>query len=200
MSDNKAGDASDQSEEVKQIFYNKADIATVFSVSKPTIELWVKKGFPFVSQGTNGKEWKFDLAPCLKWKEDLDAEEKAEAEEKERRIGQARLDLLGDTFEDAGVSLDPKQYKDLLNLAKERAAAELQMGMLVRVSVIEATLKSTLISLSEQLQALPDYLEKRCALSPDVIAQVQDQVDKYQADMVHKLRELEFLNGSEISG
>ncbi|WP_020594128.1 DUF1441 family protein [Kiloniella laminariae] len=179
--------------ETAKLTLNKEQISRAFNVSKPTVDNWIENGMPFVSKGTNGKSYEFDLDACIAWKKGQDQKESREAAERDRMIGQTRLDLMGSSFQDLDLSIDPKQYKELLNLARERRLIEEQMGRLVRVSDVESALMDVLRAVSEQLQALPDFLEKRCFLAADHVARVQDQIDIYQASMVEALNNLEFL-------
>lgn len=47
---------------------NRADLASLCSVSLPTVDAWVEKGCPYVERGSKGREWKFDSAAVIDWR------------------------------------------------------------------------------------------------------------------------------------
>jgi terminase small subunit / prophage DNA-packing protein len=47
---------------------NRADLASTFGVSLPTVDAWVRRGAPFVERGSKGREWKFDTAAVIDWR------------------------------------------------------------------------------------------------------------------------------------
>ena len=47
---------------------NRAGLASVFAVSLPTIDAWVRKGCPVVERGGTGREWQFDTAAVIEWR------------------------------------------------------------------------------------------------------------------------------------
>jgi phage terminase Nu1 subunit (DNA packaging protein) len=53
---------------------NRSDLASVFGVSLPTINAWVKRGCPVVQRGRKGKPWEFDTADVANWREQQAAE------------------------------------------------------------------------------------------------------------------------------
>lgn len=49
---------------------NRAELASVFGVSLPTIDVWVRNGCPFDVRGAGkGKPWVFDTADVAAWRE-----------------------------------------------------------------------------------------------------------------------------------
>lgn len=46
---------------------NRQQVASHCEVSLPTVDAWVRKGCPFVTRGSKGTEWQFDLAAVEKW-------------------------------------------------------------------------------------------------------------------------------------
>ena len=47
---------------------NRADLASLCSVSLPTVDSWVEKGCPYIERGSKGREWKFDSAVVIEWR------------------------------------------------------------------------------------------------------------------------------------
>jgi phage terminase Nu1 subunit (DNA packaging protein) len=49
---------------------NRAELASVFGVSLPTVDAWVRNGCPFDERGAGkGKPWVFDTADVAAWRE-----------------------------------------------------------------------------------------------------------------------------------
>ena len=57
---------SDTEESFKLV--NRAELATLFEVSLPTVDAWVRKGCPVVERGGRGREWKFHFAEVFNWR------------------------------------------------------------------------------------------------------------------------------------
>ena len=47
---------------------NKAELATWFEVSLPTIEAWIRKGMPIAQRGSRGVPWVIDLLEVAEWR------------------------------------------------------------------------------------------------------------------------------------
>lgn len=47
---------------------NRATLASLCSVSLPTIDSWVENGCPYIERGSKGVEWKFDSAAVIDWR------------------------------------------------------------------------------------------------------------------------------------
>jgi phage terminase Nu1 subunit (DNA packaging protein) len=54
-------------DEVKTIV-NRAELASLFEVSLPTVDAWVRKGCPVVERGGRGREWKFHFSEVFNWR------------------------------------------------------------------------------------------------------------------------------------
>ena len=50
---------------------NRKQIADVFGVSLPTVDAWLRSGCPYDQKGERGKEWVFDTADVMRWREEL---------------------------------------------------------------------------------------------------------------------------------
>jgi phage terminase Nu1 subunit (DNA packaging protein) len=49
---------------------NRRDLADMFGMSLPTIDAWVTKGCPFLQRGGRGREWQFNTADVVRWREE----------------------------------------------------------------------------------------------------------------------------------
>ena len=47
---------------------NRAELAKAFGVSLTTVDAWVRRGCPYVSRGSNGREWQFDPLAVAHWR------------------------------------------------------------------------------------------------------------------------------------
>ncbi|HEV2679431.1 MAG TPA: terminase small subunit [Rhodanobacter sp.] len=54
---------------------NRKQLADVFGVSLPTIDAWLRAGCPFDQRGGSGKEWIFDTADVVRWREQRASDE-----------------------------------------------------------------------------------------------------------------------------
>ncbi|MGY1520158.1 terminase small subunit [Luteimonas sp. A482] len=50
---------------------NRKQLADVFGISLPTVDAWVRSGCPFDQKGERGREWAFDTADVMRWREQL---------------------------------------------------------------------------------------------------------------------------------
>lgn len=49
---------------------NRAELAEFFGVALTTVDAWVRLGCPFDQKGSPGREWRFDTAAVVRWRED----------------------------------------------------------------------------------------------------------------------------------
>lgn len=54
---------------------NRKQLADVFGISLPTVTAWISAGCPFDQRGGTGREWVFDTADVMRWREQRAAEE-----------------------------------------------------------------------------------------------------------------------------
>lgn len=50
---------------------NRKQLADVFGMSLPTVDAWVRSGCPYDQKGERGKEWIFDTADVVRWREQI---------------------------------------------------------------------------------------------------------------------------------
>jgi phage terminase Nu1 subunit (DNA packaging protein) len=53
---------------------NRSQAAELLDVSLPTMDVYVKRGCPFVQRGSKGKEWQFSAVDIVKWARQQDVE------------------------------------------------------------------------------------------------------------------------------
>lgn len=50
--------------------YSRVGLAGKLRVSLPTVDAWVRAGCPYKKRGGRGREWEFDLADVVDWREE----------------------------------------------------------------------------------------------------------------------------------
>lgn len=125
---------------------NKLQVSEFFNVSFKTVDLWVRRGCPYVVRGGTNAPWVFDLLAVAQWRY--------------TRPKRARFD---DPDE-----LKPKDRRDWYEGEKCRGRVEeLQENLITRD---EFGAEKTRIQsvLAEFLERLPGRLEAACSLPPAV--------------------------------
>lgn len=110
---------------------NRKQLADVCGVSLPTVDAWVRAGCPFDQKGERGKEWVFDTADVMRWREERARAEAGGTEAQDdaaltrrRKLAETRLaeiELLERMGELAPVAQMERVWSRLL--------AELQGGL-----------------------------------------------------------------------
>ncbi len=150
---------------------NKALIAEWFEVSVPTVDAWIRRGCPYVQRGDKGQPWIFDLLRVAEW-----------------RVGYASG---GVSDAKSPENMPPKERRDWYEGEKVRVALELQSGNLLTLDDYRLELARILKQVANTLETLPDTLERKCALPPDALIAVQEEIDKERAMLVAALLERE---------
>ena len=107
---------------------NRKQLADVFGISLPTVDAWVRSGCPFDQKGERGKEWSFDTADVMRWREQIARDDAGDQETvddnalKRRKLSaeakRAELDLARDMGLLGGV--------DVMERVWSRVMSELQ--------------------------------------------------------------------------
>lgn len=110
---------------------NRKQLAAVFGISLPTVDAWLRAGCPFDQRGASGKEWIFDTAEVMRWREQRATDEAGgvdvqdDAALKRRKLSaeakMAELELLKQMGELAPV--------DAMDRMWSRVLAELQSNL-----------------------------------------------------------------------
>lgn len=160
---------------------NRSQLAQALRVSLPTIDKMVADGCPVESYGGNGKSYEFRLDRVKAWREERAAAAAADQAARDRLI-QQELDLGGGTGERfAGYS--PAEVKQALQNEYEAVRLGQLRGSLVNRDEVAGTFSGVLRTLSDQLQSLPDVLERTLNLNAADAELVQARVDDIQAAM-----------------
>ena len=125
---------------------NKLQVSEFFNVSFKTVDLWVRRGCPFVERGGTSSPWVFDLLAVAEWRY--------------TRPKRARFDDPDD--------LRPKDRKDWFEGEKVRIRVEELMANLITRAEFDAEKDRIQSALEECLERLPGRLESACSLPPAV--------------------------------
>lgn len=144
---------------------NRSDLSNFFGVALPTVDLWIRRGCPYVTKGGPGAQWEFNSADVSRWLRDeavsqatgnADADE---AELKRRKLaaetGKAELEFALARSEVAPVTeferMQAKAYavirQNILNVPQR---AVLQLLGETDEGVFKAKLRAELVMALEQ--------------------------------------------------
>ncbi len=186
----------------ERVLLNRSQLARAFRVSKPTIDSWKEDGMPIEVHGSRGVEYQADPWKVYEWRLGIkrqEVEDAKRAEEVTRQL-HAQLDLEGGTAHGADA-LSPKQRKAHYENEKLRIIVDKQRGELVRRALVESEFYATMIFLNRELQRLPDTLEERLQLEPEVVQAIIDEVDRWQSELAKRLKVENLTDGlNELTG
>jgi phage terminase Nu1 subunit (DNA packaging protein) len=148
---------------------NKADVSAFFGVSLPTVNEWVKKGCPVIQKGIGaGIPWIFDLLEVMLWK-------------------------YGATERDDQLTPDqmlPKDRKDWYDSELKRTELERKSGLLIPAGDAQVAIATAFSVISQHLRSMPDNLERRIGISPELAEQIERETDEYLNELANALNML----------
>lgn len=151
---------------VEDSVLNRAQLARALNKSEPTITAWLSEGLPYITEGTNGRAWEFQLSECWAW---MKRREKAESDRHtaaEASVRQMRLALIGGTdLDDGRASLSPKDQRELYEAERSFNATAAQRGELVRRGEMVSLLEDVFLTVRDSVTSLPDRLEREAGVS-----------------------------------
>jgi len=110
---------------------NRKQLADVFGISLPTVDAWVRSGCPYDQKGERGREWIFDTADVMRWRE-RQARDDAGGEDTQDEARLKRRKLVAET-KSAEIDLLVKQGAlapiEQMERAWSRMAVEVQNNM-----------------------------------------------------------------------
>lgn len=144
---------------------NRAQLARALNKSEPTITSWIGEGLPFITEGTNGKAYEFQLSDCWRWMREreralADADAAAEAS-----VRQMRLALVGGTDAHGDGGLSPKERRELYEAEQSFMLTALQRGDLVKRGEIVSMLEDVMLTIRDIITSVPDRLEREAGLT-----------------------------------
>lgn len=151
---------------VEDVVLNRAQLASALNKSEPTITAWLREGLPFLTAGTNGRSYEFQLSDCWKWVREKEREAEQRRTSADAAVLQMRLALVGGTEVDAGEAmLNPKQRRELYEAEQVFMTTALQRQALVRRPEVVSMLEDVLLTVRDSVTALPDRLEREAGIT-----------------------------------
>ncbi|API58290.1 hypothetical protein BSL82_02360 [Tardibacter chloracetimidivorans] len=149
--------------------------------SEPTLRKLIDENpdFPVVSRGKNGQAYEIDAEAGLKWlKARREAEEQARRERQDR-LNQLSLNLLGsDAAARPGNSgLSPREISEALQAEVDAIKLAQLRGELVRKVEVEAALSQFMVALRQQLRTMPQRLGKRVEVRREILIALDALID-----------------------
>ena len=174
-----------------KVLLNHRQMATAMRVNIDTLTAWRRQGCPYEVEGGRGREWLYDPDAVVAWRADELDEAKRQLERQEARVleMQSELDLQGGGDEVA--HLKPEARLKYYKAEQERMVTDLRRDMLVETRNVRQDYQETFAFLADRLQNLPDLLERRCGLAPDVVALMVAEIDQWQAELSERLEDEE---------
>ena len=163
---------------------NKAQVAEAMGWSLPTVDAKIRRGMPVAITGTNGRAYAFYLSQVKAWVEQQEAlaAELAERQAAQVRDMQLAMNLTGGDAE-APVQLDPRMRNEALQAELQHIKVARLRGELCEAAAVREAMYRLVAFVADRLQSLPDYLERRAALKPEVVAMIAQAVDDWQAQL-----------------
>jgi len=125
---------------------NKLQVSEFFNVSFKTVDLWVRRGCPFVVRGGTNAPWIFDLLAVAQWRYT-----------RPKRASFSNPD-----------DLKPKDRRDWYEGERIRGKIEELTANLIARDEFDAEKTRIQSALAECLERLPGRLESACGLPPAV--------------------------------
>ena len=138
---------------------NKLQVSEIFDVSVKTVDLWVRRGCPFIQRGDLRTPWIFDLLKVAEWKY--------------TRSRRARVD--------DPEKLKAKDRRDWYEGERVREKVEELKGNLITRDEFNEERARILSAIAECLARLPDRLEVACELPPAATGVLRDLIDRERA-------------------
>lgn len=180
---------------VEPVYLNRAELASAFKTTPPTVDRWVGQGCPVNQRGGNGREYRFVLGDVAAWRGEVAEVERVTEAAKLAAIEaqQKQLDLAHGSFDDPGMSLPPRMRAEYYRGEQMRIDLALRRGELVEGRDVEVVFERVFTMLADRLQSLPDALERQCNLSPEVVTEIVQAVDDWQAELARDLTDSDIL-------
>lgn len=174
---------------------NRRELGQALNVSEPTLDRYRADGMPFLEEGTNGREWQFQLSACWRWLKDRERADADKRSAASQAIQQMRLALIGGSdVDDEERQLSPKQRQEAYDAERAFMMAALARGDLVKKAEVVEAFEQVFMTIRDALTVLPDQLERELGLTPkgiDLAARLCD------AALAEAERRMETLAGKD---
>lgn len=130
---------------------NKAGCAEFFDVTMTTIDAWIRKGMPVIQRGSKGISWEIDLLAVAQWRFTP-------------QLGS------GDVDPD---QMEPLQRMQWIQGTTGKVNLMKIQRQLIPDDEVQRDVATAFAALSSDVQAIPDNLERRHGVAPEVAALVE---------------------------
>jgi phage terminase Nu1 subunit (DNA packaging protein) len=135
---------------------NKLQVSEFFDVSVKTVDLWVRRGCPFIQRGDLRTPWIFDLLTVTEW----------------RYAPPTRVRV------DDPEKLKPRDRRDWYEGERVREKIEELRANLISRDEFDAEKSRIQSVIAECLDRLPDRLITACKLPPAASATLREMLDR----------------------
>lgn len=174
---------------------NRSELAQFFEVSEPTIDAWVRKGMPFLEEGTNGRPYKFDPQACRAWRAAIEAARLAQEQAKAQLIAEQQAMEpglpLGDEPDPSLTRITLDDQLKIRRIAVEDHKARQQRGELMEKAAVESQFEMLFSFLAQALEGFPDQLQRRLGLSLIQTRTIREITDGWREDLARRLMQAE---------
>lgn len=130
---------------------NKAQLAEFFDKSVKAVDGWVRRGCPVVKRGNKSEPWVFDALAVAQWYFSSD----------------------GDDLDTDPEKMQPQDRKAWYESESKRRDLQERDRELLKATEVEEVLAVAFSALSQDLQAIPDNLERRHGVPGEVAELVE---------------------------
>lgn len=151
---------------------NKAELARALRCSVPTVNVMLERwsDFPIIERGTNGREYRFDIAGCIDFVQRQRADAERDQAERAELFAQMTLPDLAPTLEPGAV-----KASDQLALARVRQMhrrEQLENGLLVPTTEVRQVLTGAFTRLRRAMDASITQAARRHHLADAVLRDI----------------------------
>lgn len=148
---------------------NKAELAEFFNVSIPTIDAWIRKGMPVVQRGAKTVPWVFDLLAVTLWKFAPQDDESGPVDPEK---------------------LPPAERKAWYDSEMRRRELQKTDRELIPAAEVGQVIATAFAAVAQSVRSLPDNLERRLSLAPEVVDEIGRAMDEHLDDLAERLQKL----------
>lgn len=147
----------------------KAQLAEFFDVSIPTIDAWIRKGMPVVERGSRTAPWVFDLLAVTLWKFAPQGDESGPVDPEK---------------------LPPAERKSWFDSEMRRRELQKTDRELIPAAEVGQVIATAFAAVAQSVRSLPDNLERRLSLAPEVVDEIGRAMDEHLDDLAERLQTL----------
>ena len=179
---------------MERLTVNKQELADLFEVSVPTVDTWIKDGCPVERVGSNGRPYAFDVERVTAWRRDVEERARSVQLERERRLAQMQLDLVGGTGganEGDGATLTGRQRIDAIQAALLADKLLRERRQVIPRDEVRSDYEAVFQLLRQRLTSFHVVMTRTVGLSPEQAAALQREVGSLLVDLRQQIADPE---------